>query len=166
MRQIERNFGQEVLTRGYSKLLRVDQVCQLHFSDLGVESSMDLVEWFILFLAWALKFEHFQPRELTLEFLDKKRGDGGYGLMYAAFGKKSIVNQVWAWICDLKKIETAGELYAELEVAIQYFVDYEKFEAAFQEKKEPPAASQEPSAASIMDESQVCSDLDAGDQSA
>ncbi len=127
---------------------------------------MDLVEWFILFLAWALKFEHFQPRELTLEFLDKKRGDSGYGLMYTTFGKKSIINQVWAWICDLKKIETAGELYAELEVAIQYFVDYEKFEAAFQEKKEPPAASQEPSAASIMDESQVCSDLDAGDQSA
>ena len=165
MRQIERNFGREVLTSGYNKLIRIYQVCQLYFSDLDSESAMDLVEWFLIYLAWALKFENFPPREVTLEFLDKKRGDSGYGQLYIAFGRKSIVNQVWAWICDLEKIETAGELYAELDAAIKDFADYEAFEAAFK-KKEPPAAAQEPSAASIMDESQVCDDLDAGDQSA
>ena len=146
LREIERQFGKDVFTGGYVKLVRLCQVCE-RLQGMVIEShtTEQLVTYVIQFLEWGLRFEFIEPKNITVEGLDKGR-DGSFGLVYLCLGRLHILGVVSCWVQDCKKVATAAALAGELETLLQHFSAYPKFEQTFNasdSKAAAPAASQE-----------------------
>ena len=121
LREIERKFGKDVLTGGYVKLLRLCHVCErLQAMFTESHTTEQLVTYVIQFLEWGLRFEFIEPKNITVEGLDKGR-DGSFGLVYLCLGRLHILGVVSCWVQDCKKVATAAALAGELETLLQHF---------------------------------------------
>ena len=130
LRDIERAFGKDVLTGSYVKLSRLCQVCSTLSGGLN-DASEHLVTYVCEFLSWALRFEFIEPKNVTVEGLDKCR-DGTVGLVHSCLAKKHILNVLQCWVEDCKKVESAAALAEEHQKLLELFMSYAKFEETFE----------------------------------
>ena len=152
LRAIEKKFGKEVITNGYSKLTRVVQICTNQASCIG-EPLENLVEYVVEWLEWALRYEFITVKDVTAEYLDKGR-DGSMGAVHVALARKKVFNLIATWVEELRHVPSASSVADELEQVLYHFLCYRRYGAAFG-NNETPAAPQDvemDAAASVDDD--------------
>ena len=107
-----------MLTGGYAKLVRIVKVC----TDVEgmFTAPCELVTFVIQFLEWALRYQCIDPKQLTVEGLDKAR-DGSIGVVHMCLARLHIFGVVLRWVQDCKNVPTAAALAAELEKLLEEF---------------------------------------------
>lgn len=90
----------------------------------------------VLAIFFALKFELLQPKQLTVEALDRK--DGKAGLSSVAFGRHLVANVLASMFDGKRSSGVAKNLLEELHGGSQHFRSIAAFEWAFHPEKTGP----------------------------
>lgn len=128
LRDIEHAFGRDVLSGGYSKLARIGALAGT--VQLDGMSVADVVQYFLEYLRFALRFELITGRDVTAEWLDKSK-DGTPGALLTTMARQQLVVLVASWVDDLKAEESATALRLEAAEALEMFSNYVAYEKAF-----------------------------------
>ena len=131
---LERQYGKEMLTGSYSKLMRIGAVCSSHAERLDERPEI-LVQWTLECMRWQLQYEVWTPSDMKVEWLDKDKA-GVLGILHAVAGRFAIHRMMVAWATDLAATSDDAKRVADtiLEL-LSVFSDYQQYEKEFGPKQ-------------------------------
>lgn len=149
---IERAHGREVLTASYSKLMKIAQICTKEAEGFQLPVCL-VINYFLLYLFWALRNNAVSPKGVTIEALDKCSGkDNSGGLVQTALAKLALVTYLELLVQDQKRANATTVVVEELAGVLANFRNYDCYASRFQRSLAPAQGQQQ--SASALAESQ------------